>query len=717
MRLKILLPLVLGAVALVAFAVPTMALWSTLRTPDATPEAMARLGVMVSVGFAAAFTAFALAWGLLHLLVQKPLQALARDAVALANTPQERPLRIPRHHALDRMPGGVETLARRLLAARADTSDQIKAATRRAEEQRSRLEAILVDLNEGVIVCNLDHRILLYNQAAARILDMRESLGLGRPLFGLLTSEPLLHMLEQLTREGEAAGSGAGNEGRSAVGGEPAVDMGHEPRRFVSATLDLGTLLETRVSLVREAGGRASGYVLTFADVGAALESLALRDMILREVMVDWRRPLANLTAASETLADDDGLTAADRAAFLDIVAKEVAHLNTRFHGSSRAYERIAADPWPMADVHSLDLLRAVQKHLQAQDGLDVTLVGVPIWLHADSHSLMLAIEEIARHITAATGERRLDLEARGSGARAYIELSWEGHPVASADLETWLDTPLPGTIANRTIRQIVERHGSELWSEAAAGGRSLLRFPLRAASRPRGRGAPWAQPAQRPEFYDFDLFEEAHAELAETPLRRLTFVVFDTETTGLRPSDGDELISVGAIRVVNGRVLTGETFERLINPGRGIPMVSQRIHGISEDMVRDKPPVRIVLPQFKQFAGESVLVAYNAAFDMKFLELKEDEAGVRFDNPVLDALLLAIHLFKDAPDHSLNAMAAHLGIEIAGRHTALGDAMMTAAVWVRLLDHLEASGVRTFGEAVRISSRMMHERRLSAKF
>ena len=175
---------------------------------------------------------------------------------------------------------------------------------------------------------------------------------------------------------------------------------------------------------------------------------------------------------------------------------------------------------------------------------------------------------------------------------------------------------------------------------------------------------------------------------------------MFDTETTGLRPSEGDELIAIGAVRIVNGRILTGETFERLINPGRPIPASSVRIHGITEDMVRDKPPARIVLAQFKNFVGDGVLVAWNVAFDMRFLELKQEEAGVRFNNPVLDALLLSIYVSNDAINHSLLATAERLGVVVTGRHTALGDAMATAAIWVKLLDLLEARGIRTLGQA-----------------
>ena len=132
--------------------------------------------------------------------------------------------------------------------------------------------------------------------------------------------------------------------------------------------------------------------------------------------------------------------------------------------------------------------------------------------------------------------------------------------------------------------------------------------------------------------------------------------------------------------------------------------------------MVRDKPPAEVVLPQFKSFVGNSVLVAYNAAFDMKFLEQKAGQAGVKFDNPVLDALLLSVYLQPDVSDFSLSGHADRLGVEVIARHTALGDAMTTAAIFVKLLDLLNARGIETLGQAAKISARMIEQRRQQAQ-
>ena len=222
-----------------------------------------------------------------------------------------------------------------------------------------------------------------------------------------------------------------------------------------------------------------------------------------------------------------------------------------------------------------------------------------------------------------------------------------------------------------------------------------------------------------RPEFYDFqDMKHPMHwEEIDGKQLKDLSYVVFDTETTGLRPSEGDEIISIAAVRISNGTIDEANAYTRLVNPGMGIPKESIKYHGITDDMVKDEALIADVLPSFKEFVGDAILVAHNSAFDMKFLILKEDETGIAFPNLVLDTLLLSVFLDHESHNHSLDGIAQQMGITIEGRHTALGDAIATAKVFNKMIARLEARAITSLRRVVEASAKIENVRKLKEKF
>ncbi|HLV28718.1 MAG TPA: exonuclease domain-containing protein [Burkholderiaceae bacterium] len=213
---------------------------------------------------------------------------------------------------------------------------------------------------------------------------------------------------------------------------------------------------------------------------------------------------------------------------------------------------------------------------------------------------------------------------------------------------------------------------------------------------------------------YDFDLLAKSRAaEFANTPLEDLTYVVFDSETTGLLPSRGDEIVQLAAVRIVNGHRVETEVLDTLVNPRRHIPLSSTEIHGINDAMVANAPTIDKVAIRFHRFAEGAVLVAHNAAFDLAFLRRQEERIGLRFNHPVLDTVLLSAIVFGQSENHSLDALAARLGVYLPeeARHTALGDASATAEALLKLLPALKARGLLTFGDV--LSEMQRHSRLL----
>ncbi len=426
------------------------------------------------------------AYSLLDLRVFRPLHLIKDQVKIVTHIDSEYRFELPEKHYLGDLPKCAEELGQSLARERGETARAMESAADRVDQRKARLEAILHDLTEGVVVCTLNHLIVLFNQAAASLLQDAGPLGLHRSVTALFEGDDIEHHLKTMLARYYHTDE---------------VDIGEFGCRLAGSAAGR---VAVRMNLIIDPDGSCSGYVLSLAGKG---------------------------------------------------------------------------------------LLR-------------------------------------------------------------------------------------------------IERHKDS--------GVSVL--------------------TDRPEFYDFSLFDrDAPGELMDSNLLELDYVVFDTETTGLNPSKGDEIVQISGVRVINNRVLESDHFDILVNPRVPIPKQSIRFHGITDDMVTDAPGICEALNMFHEFTRDAVLVAHNAAFDMKFIKLKESSCGVAFDHPVLDTLLLSFVLQPNHSVHTLDAIAARFGIEIKPelRHTALGDSQATAEIFVRMLTALEQQGMFSLREAIEASNQVFEIRRL----
>lgn len=491
---RMLVMMIFGALLLAAIAIFGGLIFTVYDAlAENAPERARATLLFFGIGALFSITAFIVITGAVidHRLVA-PLSVLIRSVQTVTHAKGDPGLHLESQHPLSELETEIAGLASALIAQRHQVEETVQSATHAMARQKAQLEAILRDLHEGVIICNLDYQILLYNQRAFRLVRGADHLGLGRGLFEIFESKSLLEVFEALEKSHRLRPN--------------STAPGDLSKPFKTETRDQSIAFAGQASLIFDEDGAPNGCVITFEG--------------------------------------------------------EDTH----------AQERV---PSPSEET-------------------------------------------------------------------------------------------LPA----------------------------------------------------RPEFYDFDLFKTKVGSLTgATPLKDLTFVVFDTETTGLNPSDGDEIISIAGVRIVNGRVLTGESFSRVVNPGFEIPKKSIRFHGITDLDVQGKRSILEILPEFKTFVNGAVLVAHNAAFDMKFLDLKAEKSGVHFDNPVLDTLLLSAYLHDHAGDHSLDAVAERFDVEIHGRHTALGDALVTAEAFLKMIDMLDARGVTTLENATEVSNAQVDIRAQQAQF
>ena len=637
-----------------------------------------------------------------------PSVQLAEEAQVVLKTDVVRTLPLKGNVETQALAGLFNQLVAQREELRSEMDAKVGLAAQGIEQEKSRLAALMSELTQSVVVCNLDGRVLLYNNRARmqfRALSQApgvaggaELIGLGRTIYGVFDQRLIAHALDSIRQRMQRGA------------GQPSA-------QFVTTTPS-GQLLRVQMAPVRATTEAASGndreltgFVLMLDNITREFEAESAKDQVLLLLTEGSRSALANMQAAIDML-DFPDLEPAMRERFLGVVRDETKALSQRIAALESGATDSGKSRWPLEEMLGADLVNAAVKRIGATTKVPASAVEVDsaLWLKVESFSLLQALSYLTARLSDEFSVKFVQLRlglAEGSAGKAQLDLIWTGQAMSTETVMSWeMDAIKVGTETTRiTVRDVVERHGGAFWFERErVRHQAFFRFllPLANSQEQAAAAAALLPSDARPEYYDFDLFkttEQTHA-MDDRLLTELSYTVFDTETTGLNPSQGDEIIQIGAARVVNNKLLRQECFEQLVDPKRSIPEATIPIHGISPDMVVGQPTIDQVLPAFHAFAQDTVLVAHNAAFDMRFLQLKEALTGKVFDHPVLDTLLLSAVVHPNQDSHRLEALSERFNVPNMGRHTAMGDAMVTAEVFVKLIPLLAEKGILTLGQA-----------------
>lgn len=548
---------------------------------------------------------------------------------------------------------------------------------RSAARIRQELETLLQVLDTPLLLCDRHRRLLLFNQAAETLFHDLPGFGLGKRLDAILPAASLQDALKQLPADGS-----------------PREVLVPGDERWLRAVL-------------RRVPGSNGETLLTLTDTTAAWASEMGARAELAELLPGLRRHSASLCSATEALAatrqaGPRGEALHNRLEAViheegQALAEALQHMGQVMDDMHRQGERLSP-------LWSNDLWEALSERLP-DTARRVVPIGMPAWLKGDAPALLVLLGALVEYLDGHAEPGELEGEVCLGNRQVYLDLIWRGKPLAQHQLDAWRQERLTTLPLAPRVGDVLRQHASEAWSLPDPDGEhARLRLPLPAVERV---GAPTPSPAPRPEFHDFGIADlpAPDAELAARALRALEVVAFDTETTGLELRRGDTVVSIGACRIVNARLLASDTFDLKVDPGKPIPPASTAIHGISDDDVAGAPPLSVVLPRFRDYVGDAVLLAHNAAFDL--LAIQPASGEVTFDMPVLDTLLLSRALDASLDGHDLDSLAERydLAFPPGTRHTALGDARVTAELWLALLPRLEARGIDTLAQLLELQA------------
>ncbi len=605
-----------------------------------------------------------------------------------------------------------------------NVSKQIDTAMAELAKEKNILAAMMAELPEAILICNKEGQIILYNTQAKRffneqvvrhnggftVLDdgsrspdyeEKRFLGIGRSIFELVDQNVIQHALDEMH-----------------------VHLDRNEENVISSfvlTAKGNRLLRGRTVPVLTSSREFSGFIIIFSDITQGLRSEARAEFLLHSFQNRIRHSATSIKSAISIMQEYPEMSTERRIRLTDIIKNESTALGQLIQRDAEVALEQPKKEWPLVPVLAADLIDALRR--KAADILDVTLSVENSedggWVSVDTYSMLLILLFMLERVVRNIGAKQFFCSFSRTDLFVHFDISWKGESVKLAQLREWesLELHIGKEGLPLYFKEVLDYHSAEVWPQhdPEMDDLSGLRLYLPVFKSPTSDTSRQAAvlPDSRPEFYNFDLFNQPGQtpDLDDCLLADLTFTVFDTETTGLDPGGGDRIISIGAVRIVKLQMLNEERFDHLINPERDIPAETTKIHGINIDMVRSKPGIESALPMFSQFVADTILVAHNAAFDMRMLQTCEEQTGIKFSNPVLDTLLLSAVIHPAHEQHNLKEISKRLGVDVVGRHTAIGDATTTAMLLLKMIPLLGNMGIYTLKEAREASQKTYYAR------
>ena len=622
----------------------------------------------------------------------KPVKKISAEASMIYSSNPSHRLNITGNKDINNLTSVINDFADMFENLNKNITQQILVARKETEKERNLLAAIMAELPQGVIICNTSGRILLFNSLAKKIFTKETSsntaeyfIGLGRSIFHLIDKELIAHAVEEIEEHL--------NNGRQSVAS------------YFFTPIYTGRLISIETTPVLDQSNLMTGFIFTFQDMSDDID----RYENINQTLLSFKQMLGNnMLQEGPLISDPVKQTDKELSRDFKLINEKYLHMSSFILDST-------LNKLPLTTLSLSYFLSSLQKRLWDENGINLNLLNndTDTRILADTYSFTMALVFLLVNLSEFTTQNEFDLEISTQKKEIWFDIKWQGNTASPPQIKNILSKKIRGLPSfgyvlkqNRAEFEIIA-HNNQASSQVRIKAKSQLKYSSARENRPA------VMAASRPEFYDFDLFDikDANFDLLDTSLKNITYTVFDTETTGLNTDGGDEIIAIAAVRIVNNRIVYQDIFEELVDPKRDIPMESYKIHGINYEMVAGKKDINTILPVFKKFTSDTVFVGHNIAFDMKMLKNKEKATHIKFLNPVLDTLLLSAILHPLHEQHDMENIAKRLGVNIIGRHTALGDAIATAEIFLKLLPILNSNGVLTLKDAIKASKKTYYSR------